>query len=80
MNQNKSALFILVSCDGDYVEMIKNILGCKKNIKFSVLATPQTKKKNYLSSRFKELRKFENFNFIDISLIKDYIKKENSPK
>jgi uncharacterized LabA/DUF88 family protein len=66
---------ILVSCDGDYVEMIKGVLTDNPSIQISVLATPYTKNFNYLSSRYKELRREGNFRMLDISLIKSHIKK-----
>lgn len=52
---------ILVSCDGDYAEMIKNALE-NENVSISVLATPpaKTTKKNTLSVRLRALRKDKN--------------------
>lgn len=48
---------ILVSCDGDYAEMIKNALG-NPNVTISVLATPFTRNlaKNTLSVRLKQIK------------------------
>lgn len=49
---------ILVSCDGDYAEMIKNALSLNNNISVSVLGTPPVRdiKKNTFSVRLKALR------------------------
>lgn len=48
---------ILVSCDGDYAEAIRNMLNLNENVSVSVLATPKTKElgKNTLSVRLKDL-------------------------
>ena len=64
---------ILVSCDGDFVELIKVALRQKPNLCVSVFATPYSKNYNYLSSRFKELRPENRFFLNDISKIKDLI-------
>lgn len=48
---------ILVSCDGDYTEAIKNAIDLNKNVSVTVLATPTAKdmNKNTLSVRLKSL-------------------------
>lgn len=66
---------ILVSCDGDYAEMIKTVLRRNKNISISVLGTPAVKSdKNTFSKRLQLMRgKVDNFVILDISHIKDLI-------
>jgi uncharacterized LabA/DUF88 family protein len=48
---------ILMSCDGDYAEMIRAAIERNKNVRITVLATPTTKKYNALSVRLKDLRR-----------------------
>lgn len=69
----KPTHIILMSCDGDYAEMIKSAVK-NKNIHITVIATPPTKKYNALSSRLKELRSIiPNYQLINILNIKDRI-------
>jgi uncharacterized LabA/DUF88 family protein len=68
---------ILVSCDGDYAEMISNALR-NENVSISVLATPSVRdfRKNTLSTRLKTLRgKISNYYLTDIRDIQDVIKR-----
>jgi uncharacterized LabA/DUF88 family protein len=51
----KPTHLILMSCDGDFAEMIKSAVK-NKNVHVTVIATPPTKKYNALSSRLKQLR------------------------
>lgn len=79
---------ILVSCDGDYAEMIKNALE-NPHVSISVLATPPAKdiKLNTLSARLRLLRKntprYQLTNIASIAkLIKQNLatKKRTAPK
>lgn len=66
---------ILVSCDGDYAEMIKNALE-NDNVSISVLATPpvQDHTKNTLSVKLRVLRRdTSRYRLLDISNFKDKI-------
>lgn len=68
--------FILVSCDGDYAEMIKLAISRNENVTVSVLGTPPVKElsKNTLSTRLCLLRQeVPRFRLIDISSFQDYI-------
>jgi uncharacterized LabA/DUF88 family protein len=70
----KPTHIILMSCDGDYAEMIKS--ACKNpDVNVTVLATPTTKKHNALSLRLKQLRRDlpENYLLQSIVDIKDKI-------
>jgi hypothetical protein len=69
----KPAHFVLMSCDGDYAEMIKKILSNRPDHFVSVLATPYVKGKNFLSSRLIKLNANRNYRLIDISTIKQKI-------
>ena len=55
----KPVRVILVSCDGDYTEAIKNVLAINPNASVVVWATPYVKnyRKNTLSARLKNLVK-----------------------
>lgn len=64
---------IILSCDGDYAEMIRKILDLKKDIFVSVFATPFTKNNNYLSIRLKELQRIDRYYLVNILNIKDKI-------
>lgn len=67
---------ILVSCDGDYAEMIRNAVLRNKKVSVSVLATPPSKniKKNTLSIRLRELfNEIPRYELRDISDIRDYV-------
>ena len=48
---------VVVSCDGDYAEMIKNVILKNDNVVISVLATPSVRdmRKNTLSVRLKRI-------------------------
>lgn len=70
---------ILVSCDGDYAEAIKNIITLNKNISVAVLATPFVKdpRKNTVSARLKALYKdvpLTRYMIHDITDILQYLK------
>jgi hypothetical protein len=68
--RNKAtAHFIVVSGDGDYAEMIKQILVDHPDAYVSVLSTPYQKYNNYLSTRFKELLVIPHFNLLNILTI-----------
>lgn len=69
---------ILVSCDGDYAEMINNALRNEK-ISVSVLATPPVRnlKLNTLSTKLRALRSnASRYQLINIASIADLIKRE----
>lgn len=53
----KATHIILMSCDGDYAEMIRSVTQRNSHVYVTVLATPFTKKNNYLSIRLKQLRR-----------------------
>lgn len=77
----KSIHLILVSCDGDYAEAIKNLLNVSLNIKVSVLATPPAKelKKNTLSVRLKRLYRevpLHKYDLSNIDTIKAFVAKK----
>lgn len=59
--KKKPSHAILLTCDGDYAEMIRNILEKNKNIHISVFSTPFTKTNNYLSVRLKELERIDRY-------------------
>ena len=70
---------ILVSCDWDYAEMIKKVFYHYPKIKISVIATPKKKAgewMNYLSTRFKALKLYDNFTLVNIESIRDYLTKK----
>jgi uncharacterized LabA/DUF88 family protein len=67
------AHLILVSCDGDYAELIKKILLNRPYLYVSVIATPFTKTHNYLSQRLKQLSSMNRYNLININNIRDHI-------
>ncbi len=48
---------ILLSCDGDYAEMIKKLLRSLPKLHITVLATPYTTPVNFLSKRLMGLTK-----------------------
>lgn len=64
---------VLVSCDGDYAEMIKKILELYPKTYVTVVATPFVRYGNYLSARLSELKKMERYNLINILTVKDKI-------
>ena len=65
---------IILTCDGDYAEMIKNVLSKNENIHISVFSTSFTKYNNYLSVRLKELERVERYYLVNILNIKDKIR------
>lgn len=72
---DKPTHIILVSCDGDYAEMIKNALE-NENVSISVLATPPVRdmRRNTLSVKLRMLRsELPRYFLTDIRDIKDYI-------
>lgn len=78
LTSRKRMHIILVSCDGDYAEAIRNLLNANPRIQVSVLATPPVKdlKKNTLSVRLKQLRReLDGYRLMDISNFADYIRK-----
>lgn len=73
---------ILVSCDGDYAEMIKNAILKNENVSVSVLATPPVRQisRNTLSVRLRQLRgQVPRYQLTNIAVIGDMIKM-NSPR
>ncbi|MCL2038767.1 hypothetical protein FWG86_02625 [Candidatus Saccharibacteria bacterium] len=68
-----AAHLILLSCDGDYAEMIKKLLTNFPLLHITVLATPFTSPVNFLSIRLIEMRQYKNYHLTDISTIKDKI-------
>lgn len=73
----KPVHIIVLSCDGDYAEMINKILELKKDAYISVFATPFTKTNNYLSVRLKELERKDRYYLVNILNIKDLISSKN---
>ncbi len=67
---------IILSCDGDFADMIAKVLNRNRRIYISVFATPFRRKNNYLSIRLKKLEKISRYYLINILNIKDYIKKK----
>jgi hypothetical protein len=78
------AHFVLVSCDGDFAEMVKKVLAEYPDMHVSILATPMMPKKsgrmNYLSSRFKELGSHDRYELLNIGTIKDFVSKPQQTK
>jgi len=64
---------VIVSCDGDYAEMIKKILELYPKTYVSVVATPFKRFGNYLSARLSELKKMDRYNLVDILTVKEKI-------
>ncbi len=64
---------VLVSCDGDYAEMIKKILELYPRTYVTVVATPFKKYGNYLSARLSELKKMDRYHLINILTVKEKI-------
>lgn len=73
----KPVHIIILSCDGDYAEMVNKLIGTKKDVYVSVFATPFTKQNNYLSVRLKELERLDRFYLVNILNIRDYISVKN---
>lgn len=72
---------VLLSCDGDYVELIKNVLKLSPETCLTVLATPNKRNNNMLSYRLKRLSRElgqSKYRLENIETIKDYI--SSSPK
>lgn len=78
---------ILVSCDGDYAEMIKAALSANEKVYISVIATPVVPRsvdgagkyinRNTCSTRLQELRgRLQNFTMLNIGNIRDLIKQK----
>lgn len=68
---------ILVSCDGDYAEMIRGAVEVNQKVHISVLATPSVKEpqKNTLSTRLKALfNEIPRYELRSIRDIEDYIR------
>lgn len=68
---------ILLSCDGDYAEMIREAIETNKKVHISVLATPVIKGgNNTCSVKLQDMRgKLPRYHLTDIRDIEDYIKK-----
>lgn len=66
---------VLVSCDGDYAEAIKDIIEINPESFVTIVATPRCRKNNCLSSRLRVLRcEFsDNVMLMNIEKIKDII-------
>lgn len=71
----KEVHIIIVSCDGDYAEMIKSAIEVNSKVLITVMGTPVVKNElNTFSMRLQELRgKIPRFNIINIDTIKDLI-------
>ena len=76
MMRKRAAHIILVSCDGDFAEAICALLRINPNFRVTVLATPKTKKNNFLSVRLKTLCRelgIEKYTLASILNIRDKI-------
>jgi uncharacterized LabA/DUF88 family protein len=73
MNSKDEIHLILLSCDGDYAEMVRKLLDNYPQVSISVIATPFTKPINYLSTRLVGMRQYRNYRLVDISTILDKI-------
>lgn len=74
----KPTHIILLSCDGDYAEMVREAINTNPNIHISVIATPPVKgsQKNTLSTRLRKLfNEIPRYNLIDIRDIRNHISK-----
>lgn len=79
MSVRRKVHLIIVSCDGDYAEMIKAALGKRKRLFVTVLATPaRHDKRNTLSSRITALRRERNFVLRNIDNIRNRIEQQRS--
>ena len=70
---------ILVSCDGDYAEAIRNAIVMNPNVSIAVLATPTIKQmnKNTLSTKLKNLgREIPRYRLHNINLIRGSIESD----
>lgn len=83
----KSVRILLVSCDGDYAEMIKSAIETNPKVHIDVLATPVVPRvlkddgsyedKNTCSTRLQKLRRnLPNFKMMNIDDIRDSIKQK----
>lgn len=83
----KPVRIILMSCDGDYAEMIRSAIETNPKVRIDVLATPVVHNvaksggtsdgKNTCSTRLQKMRgKLKNFSMLDIGMIEDYIKQK----
>jgi hypothetical protein len=77
LSYKKPVYAIILTCDSDYSEMIRNIIENNPNAHVSVFATPFTKSNNYLSTRLKELERIERYYLVNILNIKDKISIQN---
>ncbi|NCO12520.1 MAG: hypothetical protein COZ34_02525 [Candidatus Pacebacteria bacterium CG_4_10_14_3_um_filter_34_15] len=75
LNVEKPFHIIIFSCDGDFSEMIENMLRKNKYAYITVFATPFTKYNNYLSIRLKQLERVNRYYLSNILNIKDKVKK-----
>lgn len=73
LNNKNPFHVIIISCDGDYAEMIKAIIDNNENSHISVFATPYLKNNNYLSVRLKQLEQIDRYYLVNIMNIKDRI-------
>lgn len=66
---------VLVSCDGDYAEMIESAIGVNEKVTISVLGTPVVRNnRNTFSMKLQRMRgKVNRFIILDISHIRDLI-------
>lgn len=69
---------VLVSCDGDYAEAIKNMIGMNEKVSVVVVATPPAKdrRNNTLSVRLKQLYRevpLHRYDLFNIETISNYI-------
>jgi uncharacterized LabA/DUF88 family protein len=79
----KPTHIILMSCDGDYAEMIRSAIENNKFVNVTVLATPSTRKYNALSVRLKQLRSelpTDRYRLDDITNIRDKISAPSKTK
>lgn len=72
----KPCRLILVSCDGDYAEMIRSAIESNKNVEIVVIATPHVRdySKNSFSVRIRQLRgHLPRFTIVSIDSISKFI-------
>lgn len=75
----KPVLLVLMSCDGDYAEMIKGAINANEMVTIQVLATPFVKKlsHNVMSARLTGLfNAIPRFDIANINNIRDYIEQK----
>lgn len=74
LRKKHPAHFVLLSCDGDYAEMIKKIIENCPKVHITVLATPFTRPENFLSIRLQQLKgELPRFELANIANIRDLI-------